>query len=260
MTKAESVPSDVEMRFDISREEPEVQAAVEALAQDIIRENPVTREESARFFQVDPELVGDHHLAYLEAYKKVVVRQLVIGAYFGPNYDIRGVSLEHKLDALKKRGSTLLFSWGSGFWHDVAHSVVAIGRSEEKSKPMAAIPLFQMYTQNGDDYKDEDERRRMMNDMAIDELIADLFGFLSRDTLKERIEKRSLEEFLTYYGCGSTDLPQPFAKRLLTKLHREYATNPMVLFDIFFEETREFMEANAGSDVTQFRKQARIKA
>ncbi len=234
-----------EARYDISQYGPKVEQAVQTLTEKYIELNPVSAETVSYLFGLKVEEVTQAQIDYVKHYVRAVTKHLVIGAYFGPNFDISKLSEEDKLAHLERATSGLFILSGGMFWHDITHSMVALARAEDKTKPLAVLPMYMTHTQYSSDYSSESERMRAYNHMNNDENIADMWGWRSSSTILHHIEQSpDKQTFLSRFMFGAEEHPDPVAERMLGRIYTEFKTNPRVLLDIFIEETREYMRAN----------------
>lgn len=216
----------------------EVRKAVDAFAKEILEKHPATKEKIAEFFLIEADGVTDEQLAYYRAYSTFAVRQLIVGAYFGPNGGFQNESEESRLRALRQKNSTLVFE-DEQIFHDIAHTIVALGRNANKtsldslSPDYHALPLYESS-------RKIDDRRH------LDEKLANFFdGVCGGRRLKKFLEFKSSkteEQFVKHYLNGIKD---PFGESLLRRVYRAAGDNPNGLFDLFKEIVGPFMKKHA---------------
>ena len=236
-----------ESMYDISRYGPRVENALRARAAEILSANPVTPQITAKLFKLEQVNVTEAQMEYLRSYLNVVLPQLVAGAYFSPNFNKPGKERteEQMLLAIEAKDSGLMAA-GFLFWHDIGHSIVALTQAQDKSRTTAVLPLYMTHTQNSTDYPDERTRLAAVHYMTSDERLADLWSEYSGESIKRVIDNcPNVERFIETYTGSLDEYPNEPAVRVLTRIYKEFKTNPNIMFTIFMEESKLLMSAHA---------------
>lgn len=274
MASPESSESEAS-RYSLEQFAPEVQAEFRILTEKCINVIRVmlTKERVALFFQAPNESIEDRHMTSVMQFAEAVMPQLVLGAYCGPNYDIRTDSKGKKqtpasqIDALRKTGSTLLNIHNPPeLWHEMTHAITAIGRSSDARQPHSAIPVYMRLRNREAQYSDHTEWKNTSSLLDSEEVLSELWDYRLplRDTYLSLIrESRAAypRNDETAYGVFVTKLVErstrpdarvdAFAHKVLRRVFNEYENNPMLMFDIYSGMVEPYMEEHRRREAKQ---------
>lgn len=257
-------------KFNFENFSPKIQKAIEFCARQIIEANPVTEKYIGRIFGLPKESIQKKHIEYFQKYVELVVPQLVIGAFYGANYDISEETEDGQVELIRSGPTTRLFIKGDNFFHDIAHTFVAVGRAGEGTSLSNLIPDFQRVSDKRKDYKSDKEFRKIFNQLGVDEHLADFWSpgyskayikamiqYIKEDlsqviTDPKKLEEAIREDFILWVAGNQKKFPDPYAKKIAAKVYDEFETNPAVLFEIFFEETLPYMQEHQPRAVKEF--------
>lgn len=251
-------------RFAIEQFAPEVQAAFRELAEKKITfiRTSLTPDVIANFFQAPTGAITSTHIDAFMRFVEAAMLPLVLGAYCGPNYDIRFVRgkpnpPDQQIDAIKKEGSGLL----NEPWHEIVHAITAVGRSSDPRASHAVIPAYLKVLNHENAYSHEPEKwREVAPILESEEVLSELFEYrkdlratyigLIRDArAKHQGDAVQAENAFMRAVVARSTRPQTnlddFAKKILRRVFHQYEKNPMLMFDLFTEMTASYVEERA---------------
>ncbi len=247
-------------RYDLSRFHPDARKPLMEIAEEALYSFLPSIETASlsRFFNVPTASITEDHIAYMRRYVSIVVPQLVIGAYSAPDYDITKTSRDNQLDAIRKRGTTLFRV--ADLWHELAHTVVALGKSKHSDRVESATPHFQLFPQRKPKHMTDEEFETMQQADHAEEVAAGVWEYLSpRRTLLLRLihdAKKNFpgnvtsqeEDFIKKFGAAiKRDMVNPasmdaYTRRLMSRVFHEYQENTLLPIQLFMEATGPLMK------------------
>jgi len=261
MVRNEGVNQNLDARFEYENFSPPIQRAIDGLHKEALESLPLDASAVAGFFRVPEILMERKYVEYFKAYVEIAVRQLIIGAFYGANCNISEHDIPKQVEMIKARETNFLF-FGRHLAHDIAHTVIALGRNTDTGSRAALIPDFQRRSQSATGYKSEDERIQAFASMQRDENLVDFWtqssSRTSRTSILERIqasrEKHTSERgevdtleaeksFIFVMCDGAT--PDDFTKNFFRQVFYEYEQNEMLTFEMFQKITMPFMKREA---------------
>lgn len=269
MANPEAANRNPDAYFEYENFSPQIQAAIDELHKKLLESFPIDASATAEFFRVPEIALKSKHVEYFKAYASIAVRQLIIGAFYGPNQNIKGHDIPQQAEMIRSKDSPFVFS-GSHLAHDIAHTVIALGRNTDTGSRAALVPDFQRRSQSGEGYGSENERLKAVASMQRDENMVDFWTRSSsrtgKSTILDRIrdakEKHTAEdgtvdmakaeESLVFRMCdGAT--PDEFTRKMFGRIFNDYEENEMLTFDLFLELTLPFMKREAPEVARTFR-------
>lgn len=255
----EGISNNPDAWFEYDNFSPKIQEAIDSLTQRLLERHPIDHARTANFFRVPQIAIEAKHIEYFASYTKLAFRQLIIGGFYGPHSNLASLSEDEQVEAIQGEHAQRVF-FDVKIFHDLAHTIVALGKSGAPEALTSLTPDFQRKSQRLADYPSAAERDAAVNDMMLDERLVSFWSqfVTDRSTIisdirfaknKNRNEDGSVnlekaeEEFIFRYLDHNTS--NSFANELVGRFFREYETNEMLTFDVFVEITKPLMKREA---------------
>lgn len=268
-TKSESEKSwrSPDTDFELDTFSKKIKKAIIARATSIQEKNPVTRKIFQEMFDMPAELITKRHVDYFTEYLKLATQQLVVGAFYGKNFNISIYSESEQERIVRTGGSPFLFERSPHFFHDIAHTIITLGRNHDTSLLTSLVPAFEKESDTSSDYESQEAFLRIRHRRAVvDERLASFWSPLppnsrelnSRESILNYIDEAKeiaaasenpdedpFDIYLQILNILPEKYPDEHAVRILKRIFNEYENNPTLIYDMFVEETTPLMQKHA---------------